>query len=156
MSRHKLVVLACVLAAAAVTAGCGSGGSGKWDGVKVPQTAGVAQFCSGVMKNVGNVYCGAVLFNQHCSGCHTIDAANTQGSRPSGNVNVNERTNGPNFNVRHENREDVLYAIRNGGFSGAIMPANVVVGQDAQDIALFLERYAGEKAPANQTPTSVR
>jgi hypothetical protein len=40
----------------------------------------------------------------------------------------------------------VLYAIRNGGFSGAIMPANIVVGQKARDVALFLERYAGAKS----------
>jgi hypothetical protein len=43
------------------------------------------------------------------------------------------------------NREDVLFAIRNGGFSGAIMPANIVVGQDAQVVADFLERYSGRK-----------
>ena len=43
-------------------------------------------------------------------------------------------------------REDVLFAIRNGGFSGAIMPANIVVGEDARDIALFLERYAGAQS----------
>jgi hypothetical protein len=48
--------------------------------------------------------------------------------------------------VRKETREDVLHAIRNGGFSGAIMPANIVVGQDARDVALFLERYAGAKS----------
>jgi len=41
----------------------------------------------------------------------------------------------------------VLFAIRNGGFSGAIMPANIVVGRDAEDVALFVERYAGRKAP---------
>ena len=61
-----------------------------------------------------------------------------------------ERTDGPNFNIRKENRDDVLFAIRNGGFSGAIMPANVVVGRDAEAVALFVERYAGRKAP----PTS--
>ncbi len=27
----------------------------------------------------------------------------------------------------------MLFAIRNGGFSGAIMPANIVVGEDAED-----------------------
>ena len=41
----------------------------------------------------------------------------------------------------------MLFAIRNGGFSGAIMPANIVVGRDAEDVALFVERYAGQKAP---------
>ena len=29
----------------------------------------------------------------------------------------------------------MLYAIRNGGFSGAIMPENIVIGQDAKDVA---------------------
>ena len=29
----------------------------------------------------------------------------------------------------------MLYAIRNGGFSGAIMPENIVVGDDAQEVA---------------------
>jgi mono/diheme cytochrome c family protein len=86
---------------------------------------------------------GARLFHERCGGCHTINAADARGSKPEGTVAAGERTNGPNFNVRKENREDVLFAIRNGGYSGAIMPANIVTGQDAQDVALFLERYAG-------------
>jgi mono/diheme cytochrome c family protein len=90
---------------------------------------------------------GAVLFNERCSGCHTLGAADARGSRPVGKVGGSERTDGPNFDIRKENRDDVLFAIRNGGFSGAIMPANVVVGHDAQDVALFVERYAGQKAP---------
>jgi len=56
------------------------------------------------------------------------------------------RTNGPNFNIRKENAEQVLYAIRNGGFSGAIMPENIVVGEDAQSIASFLAAYSGRQA----------
>jgi hypothetical protein len=46
----------------------------------------------------------------------------------------------------------VLYAIRNGGFSGAIMPANIVVGKDADDVALFLERYAGAESEEGSSP----
>jgi mono/diheme cytochrome c family protein len=91
---------------------------------------------------------GAVLFRDHCAGCHTLDAADAFGSKPEGKVQGGERTDGPNFNVRKETREDVLFAIRNGGFSGAIMPANVVVGKDAQAVAVFLERYAGAKSSA--------
>jgi mono/diheme cytochrome c family protein len=93
---------------------------------------------------------GAVLFHERCSGCHTLESANARGSAEEGVVGKSERTDGPNFNVRKENRDDVLFAIRNGGFSGAIMPANIVVGRDAQAVALFVERYAGKKAP----PTS--
>ena len=38
-------------------------------------------------------------------------------------VGDRERVDGPNLNQRKETTDDVLYAIRNGGFSGAIMPA---------------------------------
>jgi hypothetical protein len=58
------------------------------------------------------------------------------------------RTNGPNFNVRCERPVDrVLYAIENGGFSGAIMPQNIVVGHDATVVAQFVAKYAGRQAP---------
>ena len=90
---------------------------------------------------------GAVLFNMRCSGCHTLDAAATSGSKSKREIKGGERTNGPNFNVRKEKKEDVLFAIRNGGFSGAIMPANVVVGDDAQKVAEFLAAYAGKGSP---------
>ena len=86
---------------------------------------------------------GAVLFNQRCSGCHSLDAANAYGSKPEGQIQGGERTNGPNFNVRKESRDDVLFAIRNGGFSGGIMPANIVVGEDAEAVADFLSEYSG-------------
>ncbi len=88
---------------------------------------------------------GAVLFNERCSGCHSLDAANAYGSKPEGQLQGGERTNGPNFNVRKESRDDVLFAIRNGGFSGAIMPANIVVGDDAEAVAEFLEKYSGRR-----------
>jgi mono/diheme cytochrome c family protein len=87
---------------------------------------------------------GAVLFNMRCGGCHTLDAAATSGSKSKREIKGGERTNGPNFNTRTERRQDVLLAIRNGGFSGAIMPANIVVGDDAQKVADFLSQYAGK------------
>jgi mono/diheme cytochrome c family protein len=86
---------------------------------------------------------GAQLFQERCSGCHTLNSAGSRGSKPTNDVGGGERTNGPNFNVRRESKDDVLFAIRNGGFSGAIMPANIAVGRDAEDIAVFLEKYAG-------------
>jgi hypothetical protein len=47
----------------------------------------------------------------------------------------------------------VLYAIRNGGFSGAIMPQNLAVGGDAVDLAKFVSRYAGAKAKSPPGPS---
>jgi mono/diheme cytochrome c family protein len=89
---------------------------------------------------------GAQLFNERCSGCHTLDAAAAQGSKPEGQVSGGERTNGPNFNTRHVEMDDVLFAIRNGGFSGAIMPANIVVGEEADAVAEFLDKYSGDES----------
>ncbi len=86
---------------------------------------------------------GAVLFRERCSGCHTLDAAGSRGSKPEGELEAGERTNGPNFNEREESKDDVLYAIRNGGFSGAIMPANIVVGEEADAVAEFVAEYSG-------------
>ena len=112
--------------------------------------AGCGEATIEVPKKDAELHRGAMLFHERCSGCHTLAAADARGSRPEGEVGKSERTDGPNFNIRKENRDDVLFAIRNGGFSGAIMPANIVVGRDAQAVALFVERYAGQKAP----PTS--
>ncbi len=94
-------------------------------------------------------YRGAVLFRDHCSGCHTLSVVGAEGSATS--INNRLRTNGPNFNIRKENVQQVLYAIRNGGFTGAIMPENIVVGDDAQDVANFLAQYSGLKA--QKTPS---
>ena len=91
-------------------------------------------------------YAGAVLFNQRCSGCHTLRYAAANGS--AANVRTAQYNNGPNFNVRCERPVTrVLYAIENGGFSGAIMPQNVVVGQQAIEVAKFVATYAGRSAP---------
>ena len=92
---------------------------------------------------------GAELFATHCSGCHTLSLVGAEGSATS--VQGRVRTNGPNFNFRKEGYACVLYAIQNGGFSGQIMPQNIVVGSDATAIAHFLAKYAGLQAP--HTPT---
>jgi mono/diheme cytochrome c family protein len=93
----------------------------------------------------------AQLFNQRCGGCHTLSYAGTHGS--GANPRTYENINGPNFNVRCERPvERVLYAIENGGFSGAYMPQNIVVGKQAQEVAEFVARYAGRQAPV-QTGT---
>jgi cytochrome c551 len=97
---------------------------------------------------------GAVLFSERCSGCHTLTPAGTEGT-----ANRSQRQQGPNLNQRTESMADVLFAIRNGGFSGAIMPQNIVVGDDAQKVAAFVSKYAGQDvaqqpAPATTTNSS--
>jgi mono/diheme cytochrome c family protein len=97
---------------------------------------------------------GAELFYERCSGCHSLEAANAYGSKPTGQLQGGERTNGPDFNVRKVDREDALFAIRNGGFSGAIMPANIVVGDEAEEVADFLARYSGDEGGTNDPTAS--
>jgi mono/diheme cytochrome c family protein len=99
-----------------------------------------------VPKSKGPLYQGAVLFNQRCAGCHTLSYAATHGSASS--VRTAQYNNGPNFDQRCERPVTrVLYAIENGGFSGAIMPQNIVVGQQAKEVAMFVATYSGRKAP---------
>jgi mono/diheme cytochrome c family protein len=124
-ARTKLAAATTLLVACA--AGLGACGS---QGIQVAKTS--------------PYYHGAVLFRDHCSGCHTLSVVGAEGSATS--ISNRVRTNGPNFNFRKENPEQVLYAIRNGGFSGAIMPENIVVGEDAQAIASFLSEYSGRQA----------
>ena len=97
---------------------------------------------------------GAEIFAQRCAGCHTLTPAGTEGS-----ANRSERVQGPDLDQRKETMADVIYAIRNGGFSGAIMPQNILVGADAQKVAAFVSKYAGQDvteqpAPAQTTTSS--
>ena len=90
---------------------------------------------------------GAQLFAERCSGCHTLEAAGANGS---GTRVV--RNQGPNLDERAESAEDVLYAIRNGGFSGAIMPQQIVTGEDAQAVADFVAEYSGTEVDRPPAP----
>jgi mono/diheme cytochrome c family protein len=113
-------------------------------GLVIPLVLGLAACGPEKVETPGapaNVNRGGVLFSQRCSGCHTLKAAGAHGS--ASNIRVRERNDGPNFTVRKENAQRVLYAIENGGFSGAIMPQNIVVGPDAQAVAEFVARYSG-------------
>jgi mono/diheme cytochrome c family protein len=92
-------------------------------------------------------YDGAVLFADRCSGCHSLDAAGAQGT---GNRSI--RAQGPDLNQRKESYEDTLYAIENGGFSGAIMPQNIVVGAEAEAVAEFVAKYSGQDVEEAPTP----
>ncbi len=123
-NRTRFLLVLALLAVAAFASGCGS------QGVSVPKSQPVA-------------YAGAQLFAQNCAGCHTISYAGTHGSKPKGEVNSKDRTNGPNFDQRKETYDSAITAIRQGGFSGAIMPGNIVTGNDARAVAVFLAKYSG-------------
>ena len=89
-------------------------------------------------------YEGAKLFQQSCSGCHTLEAAGTQGSATD--PNGREYVDGPSFDARKEDVDQVLYALRNGGFSSGPMPQDIYVGEQAEKIAEFVAEYSGKDA----------
>jgi mono/diheme cytochrome c family protein len=124
-----LILIAAVIALALGVSACGYGEKGL------------------AVNNESANYNGAVAFAQHCSGCHTLSAAGTQGTGNRG-----QRTQGPNLDQRQESVEDVIFAIQNGGFTGAIMPQNIVVGKEAEEVAKFVAKYAGEEAQNSPRP----
>jgi mono/diheme cytochrome c family protein len=129
MTRRPLIALAALSIAAAGVIGCGQEkGDVKQPNAKITTVAPEYQ-------------AGAKLFVERCSGCHSLGIVGAEGGALK--VKDRERVDGPNFNVRKEDRESILYAIRNGGFSGAIMPQDIVVGKEAEQVADFLAKYAG-------------
>ena len=126
--RRSQLTLIAVACSAALVSACGS------EGVSVPED--------------DPARAGADIFATHCAGCHTMTPAGSQGS---GNRAL--RAQGPNFDQRVETYDEVLYAIRNGGFSGAIMPQNIVVGDEADAVATFVSEYAGSEVEEQARPT---
>jgi mono/diheme cytochrome c family protein len=120
---RRLLLLAAASAVSIALAGCGE------EGISSPP----------------NERTGADIFVEHCSGCHTLKAAGTQGSATD--VRTREYKDGPNFDQRHETVNCVLYAIRNGGFSGGPMPQNIVTG----DEALAVAKYVAENSKPLET-----
>ncbi len=125
--RRLLILLA--LPAALATAGCGE------EAIEVSKS--------------DPLYRGAEIFNERCAGCHTFKAAGAEGSATGFD---SERKDGPNFNQRKEQYEDVLYAIQNGGFSSGPMPQNIVTGDDAEYVACFVASFSGTEAKQEPSP----
>jgi mono/diheme cytochrome c family protein len=120
MKRPRIAIGLVAVLAALTTAGCGD------DGQQV-DTA------------------GATLFAERCAGCHTLEAAGTEGSSQK------ERVAGPNLNNRRETKAQVLYAIRNGGFSGAIMPQTSSSGRKPGGRRLVRSTPAAGEGPAGSS-----
>jgi hypothetical protein len=87
---------------------------------------------------------GRELFAEHCAVCHTLAADNAVGKT------------GPNLDVLKPPKSLVLHTIANGCLQKLVgknynsiclnygtMPADIVEGRQAQDIAAFVARIAG-------------
>jgi len=88
---------------------------------------------------------GRELFGEHCGVCHTLAASNSIGKV------------GPNLDILKPAQSVVLHTIENGCLPNAsassgeaclgqgVMPAEVVQGRDAQDVAMFVAKVAGNE-----------
>ena len=75
---------------------------------------------------------GRHLFAKNCATCHTLDASNSAGKV------------GPNLDQLRPPSGLVLDAIKNGRARGnGQMPALLLDGQDAKDVAAFVAKVAG-------------
>ena len=76
---------------------------------------------------------GRQIFGERCNNCHTLAAARTQGKV------------GPNLDQLKPPAALVLNAIQTGRMRGnGTMPAGIVSGKDARDVAAFVGAVAGK------------
>jgi mono/diheme cytochrome c family protein len=88
---------------------------------------------------------GRTLFGEHCGVCHTLAASNSVGKV------------GPNLDTLKPSETVVLHTIANGCLPNAssssdqsclgegVMPADVLTGVDATDVAKFVAKVAGNE-----------
>jgi mono/diheme cytochrome c family protein len=107
-------------------------------GVAVPLAIGVVNGNDHAKNAPGGVDLNAAqaggrgVFSKYCSTCHTLKASNAVGKV------------GPNLDVLHPPKGLILDAIAKGRARGqGQMPAGLVDGQDAQDVAAYVAAVAG-------------
>lgn len=75
---------------------------------------------------------GKAIFRQTCASCHSLAAVNARG------------VTGPSLDqIGEVTPERVLNAIENGGTGQGLMPAGLLEGQEAQDVADYVAKVAG-------------
>lgn len=75
---------------------------------------------------------GKDLFRQTCASCHSLAAVNARG------------VTGPSLDqIGEVTPERIVNAIENGGTGQNLMPAGLLEGEDAQDVAEYVSKVAG-------------
>jgi mono/diheme cytochrome c family protein len=75
---------------------------------------------------------GKQVFKQTCASCHNLDAVNAHG------------VTGPDLDeIGQMTRQRVLSAIKNGGTGQKRMPAGLLQGRDAEEVATYVSQVAG-------------
>jgi cytochrome c551 len=107
-------------------------------GVAVPLAVGVvnrndhAKGAPGGVDLTAAEVSGRSVFAKNCATCHTLKASNAVGKV------------GPNLDILHPPKGLILDAVKNGRARGrGQMPAGLVDGQDAQDVAAYVATVSG-------------
>jgi cytochrome c6 len=108
------------------TAAAGGGGGGTTGGGG-GTTGGGKQAGGG-----GAAAAGKLIFTQSCGTCHTLADAGTNGQV------------GPVLDQVKPDKQRVLNAIKKGGLGSGTMPANIVTGKEAQQVAEYVSSVAGK------------
>ena len=146
MQRRRLALWATLGSVALATAGCGTGG---------------------ISEGKADTSNGKVLFQEKCGSCHTLADAGTQGKV---GPNLDDAFAGPrsegfdNSTFRNVVHDQILYPVQepvgyittpDGKQQRAPgMPADLVTGQDAHDVAAYVAAVAGVGASTGATTTS--
>jgi cytochrome c6 len=129
-TRELIAVAAIIL----ILGACGGDGGSGETVEQETATAGAPQEPSAEQPLSPAEERGRGLFVENCGSCHTLDAAGTQGQI------------GPDLGDIPLDQGEVVTAIREGGRGSGNMPADLVVGRDAADVAAFVDG-SGPGAP---------
>lgn len=76
---------------------------------------------------------GKTLFIENCKSCHTLAAVDAHG------------VTGPDLDdLGGIDKQRVINAIKNGGTGQDRMPAGLLTGEDADDVAIYVSKVAGQ------------
>jgi mono/diheme cytochrome c family protein len=113
-------------------------------------TAGLLAAGCGAVKHMtpedGSVEAGKPLFKQHCASCHVLadaDAAGTLGPNLDAHFSVLRKQGFDESTMRDVVRGQIAYPETETAEGGPGMPANLVEGQQARDVADYVAVCAG-------------
>ena len=103
--------------------------------------------CGGVKDPQPDVVAGKQLFVQKCGACHTLDRASTKGTQGPDLDDAFQQSLKEGFGetaVRGVVYKQILYPNRLKNAQGIKMPAKLVSGQDAHDVAAYVASVAAK------------
>ena len=116
--------------------------------------------CGGVKDPQPDVVAGKQLFVQKCGACHTLNRANTKGTQGPDLDDAFQQSLKEGFGetaVRGVVYKQILYPNRLTNAQGVKMPAKLVSGQDAHDVAAYVASVAAKPGrDAGRLATAVR